>query len=72
MSHNIADLLRAARLARSATKADREEQRRSFAYGNTAIENELITRTMVNEQADRLDREAHERGQSGPTVHEGC
>lgn len=30
----------------------KEEQRRSFAYGNTRIENELITRQMVNEQAE--------------------
>ena len=30
----------------------KEEQRRSFAYGNTHIENDLITRQMVNEQAE--------------------
>ncbi len=30
----------------------KEEQRRSFAYGNTNIENDLITREMVNEQAE--------------------
>lgn len=29
-------------------------QRRSFAYGNTAIENPAITRKMVDEEADRL------------------
>lgn len=34
--------------------AEREEQRRSFAFGNTAFENERITRKMVDEQADRL------------------
>ena len=34
--------------------ADREEQRRSFAYGNTHIENERITRTVVDEQAELL------------------
>jgi hypothetical protein len=32
----------------------REQQRRSFAYGNTAYENDRITREMVDEQADKL------------------
>lgn len=35
------------------------EQRRSFAYGNTHIENELITREMV---AD-LDKQLHSKKQ---------
>jgi hypothetical protein len=30
------------------------EQRRSFAYGNTHIENERITRKMVNDLDSRL------------------
>jgi hypothetical protein len=30
----------------------REEQRRSFVYGNTAFENHEITWEMVNRQAD--------------------
>ena len=34
------------------TERDREEQRRSFAYGNTKIENDRITREMVDQQAD--------------------
>lgn len=38
---------------------DRERQRRSFAFGNTAIENPLITREMIEQQAERL---AAERG----------
>ena len=33
---------------------DKEEQRRSFAYGNTKIENPRITREMVDRQADAL------------------
>lgn len=37
-----------------ATPEHREEQRRSFAYGNTAFENGNITREMVNEQAEKL------------------
>lgn len=30
------------------------EQRRSFAYGNTAFENPKITRVMINEEAQKL------------------
>ncbi|WP_299837506.1 hypothetical protein [uncultured Jannaschia sp.] len=42
--------------ARSVTMTDAEvsEQRKSFAYGNTAFENDRITRQMVNEEAERL------------------
>lgn len=36
------------------TPQQQEQQRRSFAYGNTAFENADITRAMVDEQADRL------------------
>ena len=36
------------------TPAQQEEQRRSFAYGNTKIENDLITRQMIDEAAERL------------------
>jgi hypothetical protein len=36
------------------TEAEQEEQRRSFAYGNTKIENDLITREMIDEAAERL------------------
>lgn len=36
--------------------ADREEQRRSFAYGNTKIENHRITKAIVNEQATSIDK----------------
>lgn len=36
------------------TQADREIQRRSFAYGNTHFENELITREMVDRLADQI------------------
>ncbi|KAB0266723.1 hypothetical protein FEZ63_12560 [Microvirga brassicacearum] len=39
----------------------REEQRRSFVYGNTAFENDRITRKMVTEQAEKLAREQNER-----------
>ena len=43
------------------TPEHREEQRRSFVYGNTAYENARITREMVNEQADKLARAANDR-----------
>jgi hypothetical protein len=36
------------------TPQEREEQRRSFAYGNTKIENPRITREMVDQEADAL------------------
>lgn len=39
---------------RKMTPEQREEQRRSFAYGNTKIENERITRKMIDEAAERL------------------
>jgi hypothetical protein len=38
------------------TPVEREAQRRSFAYGNCAIENPLVTRQMVDEVADRMNR----------------
>ncbi|MBI3447093.1 MAG: hypothetical protein HY055_17430 [Magnetospirillum sp.] len=37
---------------------DQEEQRRSFAYGNSKIENERITRQTIDEQAEILNRHA--------------
>ncbi len=39
----------------------REAQRRSFAYGNTAFENDLITRDMVDQQAAKLADEDAKR-----------
>lgn len=39
----------------------REQQRRSFAYGNTSFENSRITREMVNEQAEELERQARDK-----------
>ena len=51
--------------ARNATPSpeQQEEQRRSFAYGNTAFENSLITRQMIDEQAEAIARERDERRQ---------
>jgi hypothetical protein len=39
------------------SSAEREEQRRTFAYGNTHIENQYITREIVDEQAESLNLE---------------
>ena len=36
----------------------KEEQRRSFAFGNTSIENPRITRKMVDEQSAELKKKA--------------
>lgn len=36
---------------------DRERQRRSFAYGNTHFENALITREMIDQEAEKLEKE---------------
>ncbi len=35
----------------------REAQRRSFAYGNAAFENDLVTREMIDREAEKLARE---------------
>lgn len=51
-------LLEAAKKAMPSAE-HREEQRRSFAYGNTAFENELITREMIDRQAEAITREQH-------------
>jgi hypothetical protein len=53
------DLKRLVDLAKQvkATGAQQEQQRRSFAYGNTRIENPRITRELVDQQAEQLKRE---------------
>lgn len=43
------------------SEEEREAQRRSFAFGNTHIENERITREMVDEQAEVLKAESLSR-----------
>jgi hypothetical protein len=54
MSEELEKLLEAAR-SRSLTVEEREEQRRSFAYGTAKIENTRVTREMVDEEAEALD-----------------
>ena len=60
MGRELEKLLEAAKRIPPSTQ-QREEQRRSFAYGNTAIENDLITREMIDAEAEQLAREMHER-----------
>jgi hypothetical protein len=64
MVHELEKLLEAAKRIAPSTE-QKEEQRRSFAYGNTAFENDLITREMVRVEAERLNLEKNERS-SGP------
>lgn len=53
MTNYVQELVEAARSV-PFSREDREAQRRSFAYGNTRIENERITREMIDEQAESL------------------
>lgn len=55
MTEKLAMLIDRARAIKMSPEAQ-EEQRRSFAYGNTKIENDLITREMVNQVAEDLKR----------------
>ena len=52
------DLNKLVELARKVepSGAQQEQQRRSFAYGNTKIENPRITRELIDEQAEALKR----------------
>jgi len=55
MLEKLARLIELARSIRM-SPSESEEQRRSFAYGNTKIENDRITREMINERAEALKR----------------
>ena len=57
MNDSLKKLLEAAKTAKQ-SPAQLEEQRRCFVYGNTAFENSLITREMVDQEAEKLAREA--------------
>jgi hypothetical protein len=56
MTDSLQKLLDAAKTAKL-TPEHREQQRRSFVYGNTHFENELITREMVDREADKLAKD---------------
>jgi hypothetical protein len=51
MPNSLSRLIEMAKAVR-VSEEQREEQRRSFVYGNTAFENEEITRDMVDRQAE--------------------
>jgi hypothetical protein len=53
MSSHLQMLIEAAR-TRSMSADERQAQRRSFAYGNTKIENDRVTREMVDQQDELL------------------
>jgi len=55
MDERFEKLLEAAKRIKLSPE-DLEEQRRSFAYGNTKIENDMITREMIDDAAEKLAR----------------
>lgn len=57
MPKNLEELIAAAKTV-AQTPEQREQQRRSFAYGNTHFENGRITREMVDQQANALKQTA--------------
>jgi hypothetical protein len=54
---NLRDLLNRAK-STTMTDAQREEQRQSFAYGNTKFENDRITRETVSRASQELAAES--------------
>jgi hypothetical protein len=56
MTDALKKLLEAAKTAKPSPE-QREQQRRSFVYGNTHFENELITREMVDREAENLAKD---------------
>lgn len=55
MSEHLQKLIDASR-NRTMSEAEKEAQRRSFAYGNAHIENERVTREMVAEAAEKIGK----------------
>jgi hypothetical protein len=55
-THEITILLERARRI-TMSPGEREQQRRSFAYGNANIENEAVTKDVIEEVANRMVRE---------------
>jgi hypothetical protein len=53
MTEELEKLLAAARARPRMTAAEREEQTRNFAAGNVGLENERVTRAVVDEAARR-------------------
>ena len=57
MTEKMNELLGKAKSVKSSPE-QKEEQRRSFAYGNTNIENSRITRETVDKEAEKLKKSA--------------
>ncbi len=55
MPEELRILLERARSARM-TRDEKEEQRRSFAYGNSKIENDRITRETIDREAESITK----------------
>ena len=55
MSEHLQKLIDASR-GRAMSEAEKEAQRRSFAYGNAHIENERVTREMVDRAAEKIGK----------------
>jgi Fic family protein len=53
MTRNLRELIEKARAIKM-SENEQEEQRRSFAYGSAKIENDDITREIINDAATRL------------------
>jgi hypothetical protein len=60
MTEDLKALIEAAKKVNPSPE-HREEQRRSFAYGNTAYENPRITREMIDRQAEKLAEAAGDK-----------
>ena len=56
MTDALKKLIEAAKTTKP-TPEQREQQRRSFVYGNTHFENPLITREMVDREAEKLAKD---------------
>ena len=55
LAKHLDQLLDAAR-KHELSETEKEEQRRSFAYGNAKIENPRVTREIVDQEAEALKR----------------
>jgi hypothetical protein len=60
MHPNVSKLIEAAKAVHM-SREQRIEQRNSFVYGNTKIENEKITRAMIEQIAQKLPIENERR-----------
>lgn len=55
MSEQLQKLIDASR-DRAMSETEKEAQRRSFAYGNAHIENDRVTRAMIDEAAEKIGK----------------